>query len=400
MRLILSFATSLLRARAIVILPMAIIPISLSFFEDRIAIAQPISPNSNLKSEPKPETVYFQDMQKHWAKSFIQALADRNLITKSPNFQPDQKVTRAEFAVILDRSFPFQPVVRSAIAFSDIPSNFWAALAIQGAYTKGFMTGDTSTFRPNEYMKRSQVMGAIANGLGVPRNLGKNLTSSDPKLFLASMYTDANLIPAWAIAPIAALTDKQIIVNYPNVRQLNPNGFITRAELSALIYQSLVHTGQLTKISSNFIATPATSLFNANDFTAKKLITHLKVNLKRREVVAYQGTKKLKTYPLGVGRAGWETPSGSYLVKQIIRNPDWKNPFTGDVIKANDSDNPLNGYWIGFWTNGKDWSGFHGTAQRDSVGKASSHGCLRMYKEDIKAIFAQVTPATIVEISR
>jgi lipoprotein-anchoring transpeptidase ErfK/SrfK len=398
MRLILNFVNSLLGAGTIAIVPMSAIAVSLFFLGDRIpqAIAQPTTSDPTLKSE----TAYFKDIQKHWANSFIEALADRNLISKSPTFQPDRKVTRAEFAVVLDRAFPFQPAIRQAIAFNDVPTDFWAASAIQGAYTKGFIVGDTETFRPNEYMKRSQVMAAIANGLAVSRNLSKNLTSSDPKLFLYSMYTDANLIPAWAIAPIAALTDKQIIVNYPNVRLLNPNGDITKAELSTLIYQSLVHTGQLTKISSNFIANPNTGLFNANDFTSKELITHLKVSLKRREVVAYQGTKKLKTYPLGVGRAGWETPSGSYLVKQIIRNPDWKNPFTGDVIKATDPDNPLNGYWIGFWTNGKDWSGFHGTAQRDSIGKASSHGCLRMYKEDIKAIFAQVTPATIVEISR
>jgi len=309
MRLILNFVNSLLKVRAIVVIPTAAIPILLASLAIPPAIAQPITPNPTLKFDPtKPETAYFQDIQKHWAKSFIQALADRNLISKSPTFQPDQKVTRAEFAVILERSFPFQAAIRQPIAFSDISPNFWAASSIQAAYTKGFMVGDTETFRPNEYVKRSQVMGAIANGLGVPRNLGKDLTSSDPKLFLYSLYTDANLIPAWAIAPIAALTDQQIIVNYPNVRQLNPNGFITKAELSALIYQSLVYTGQLSKISSNFIANPTRSLFNANDFTTKEIITHLKVSLKRREVVAYQGTKKLKIYPLGVGRAGWETP--------------------------------------------------------------------------------------------
>jgi len=370
----------------------------LSFVVTFIPITGAIAQNvTNPNSEPSP-SILVKGLEKHWAKSFIQGLANRNLISPDQSFQPDQKVTRAEFAVIIDRSFPFKPAIRQAIAFNDIPANFWAASSIQNAYVKGFWSGtDLKSFRPQEYLTRSQAMMAIANGLNLPINL-----KQDPKRFLFSIYTDAALIPQAAIASIATLTEKQIIVNYPNVRELNPNALITRAELAALIYQSLAHSGQLPKISSNLIA--SNSLLNANnqniDVAAKGIITHLKVSLRRREVVAYQGDKKLKTYPLGVGKAGWETPTGSYRVKQIIRNPDWKNPFTGDVIKAKDPDNPLGGFWIGFWTNGKEWSGFHATSQRNSVGRASSHGCLRMYKEDIKAIFSLVTPATIVEIKR
>jgi lipoprotein-anchoring transpeptidase ErfK/SrfK len=363
-----------------------------------VPISDAIAQNSkqNPPQTPDSEITYLKAIQNHWAKIFIQGLAQRNLISKSQDFQPDQRVTRAEFAIIADRAFPFQPAVRQAISFSDVPADFWAAPAIQSAYTKGFSgNNNQSAFRPNELMRRSEVMVAIANGLGLSRN-----SKLDPKVLLFSMFTDATLIPEAAIAPIAALTDKQIVVNHPNVREINPNGLITRAELSALIYQSLVHTGQLPKVSSNFIPSLTNPLFNTNNVVGTEIITHLKVSLRRRQVVAYQGSKKLNTYPLGVGRAGWDTPSGTYQVKQIIRNPDWKNPFTGDVIKASDRDNPLGGYWIGFWTNGKDWSGFHGTSQRDSVGKASSHGCLRMYKEDIKAIFARVTLATVVEISR
>jgi lipoprotein-anchoring transpeptidase ErfK/SrfK len=399
MRLILNFVnSSLIPLAVIAFVPVLGIPIAAAQTSKQNPL--PITSNStgsnSVNQTPDLEFPYLKVIQNHWAKIFIQGLAQRNLVSKSQDFQPDQRVARTEFAIIADRAFPFQPTVRQAIAFSDVPADFWAAPAIQSAYMKGFSgNNNLSAFRPNELMRRSEAMVAIANGLGLPRN-----PKLDPKVFLFSMYTDAALIPEAAIAPIAALTDKQIIVNYPNVRQLNPNGLITRAELSALIYQSLVHTGQLPKISSNFIPSPTNPLFNATNLVGTEIITHLKVNLRRRQVVAYQGPKKLNTYPIGVGRAGWDTPSGNFQVKQIIRNPDWKNPFTGDVIKASDRDNPLGGYWIGFWTNGKDWSGFHATSQRDSVGKASSHGCLRMYKEDIKAIFAKVTPATIVEISR
>jgi lipoprotein-anchoring transpeptidase ErfK/SrfK len=129
-------------------------------------------------------------------------------------------------------------------------------------------------------------------------------------------------------------------------------------------------------------------------------ISRLEVNLTKRQVVAFVGTQKLKTFQIGVGKKGWETPTGNFKVKQLIENPAWKNPFTGDVIAAGDRDNPLGKHWIGFWTNGKEWSGFHGTSQLSSVGQASSHGCLRMKPEEIKEIFAQVNLNTIVNVSR
>jgi lipoprotein-anchoring transpeptidase ErfK/SrfK len=148
---------------------------------------------------------------------------------------------------------------------------------------------------------------------------------------------------------------------------------------------------------------PSESLDQALPDNAKEgqaTITRLEVNLTKRQVVAYQDRQKLKTYRVAVGRAGWETPPGNYRVRQMIENPAWKNPFTGDVIAANNSENPLGKHWIGFWTNGKNWSGFHGTSKRDSVGQAVSHGCLRMYPEDIKELFSKISLETTVKVTR
>jgi len=248
---------------------------------------------------------------------------------------------------------------------------------------------------------------AIATGLNIPINPPVNSLANskrDPKLFLTSMYKD-QLVPEYATAAIAALTEQQIIVNYPDVRVLNANRPINRAELAGLIYQALIYTKQLPKTTevaqyTQYIVNPNAPLFDVSRYHGHEIVTRLVVNLSRRQVTAYRGDAKFKTYAIGVGRSGWETPTGTYQVRQIIERPAWKNPFTGDVIKGNDPENPLGGYWIGFWTNGKDWSGFHATSQRDSVGRASSHGCIRMYKEDIKELFAQVTPATVVQVSR
>lgn len=126
----------------------------------------------------------------------------------------------------------------------------------------------------------------------------------------------------------------------------------------------------------------------------------LEIHLSRRQVVLYRGTTQVKQYPIAVGRQGWETPTGNFEVIHVEQNPTWINPLTDERIPGGNSANPLGSYWIGFWTNGRNWIGFHGTPNPESVGRAVSHGCIRMYNEDIEELFYQVsigTPVTVLE---
>lgn len=126
----------------------------------------------------------------------------------------------------------------------------------------------------------------------------------------------------------------------------------------------------------------------------------LEISLSRRQLTLFQGTTAIKRYPVAVGRSGWETPIGKFQIKQMILNPAWKNPFTGSVIAGGDPENPLGRYWIGFWTDGKNWVGMHGTPNPNSVGRAASHGCVRMYNQDIAELFGKVIPGTPVTVVR
>ncbi|MBD2075293.1 L,D-transpeptidase [Phormidium sp. FACHB-592] len=127
-------------------------------------------------------------------------------------------------------------------------------------------------------------------------------------------------------------------------------------------------------------------------------VTHLEIHLNRRQAVLYQGNTPIKRYPIGTGREGWKTPLGNFHVMQKKRNPTWINPFTDERITANDPRNPLRGYWIGFWTNGKNWIGFHGTLDASSVGRAASHGCIHMYDSDLRDLFSHVSLGTPVKV--
>ncbi len=125
--------------------------------------------------------------------------------------------------------------------------------------------------------------------------------------------------------------------------------------------------------------------------------TQLVIRLSERRVYVYRNDRVQTSYPIAVGKEGWETPTGQYEVMQMQRNPIWEHPWTGELVYPG-PDNPLGSRWIGFWTDGKDLIGFHGTPNEELIGEAVSHGCVRMRNQDILSLYAQVelgTPVTV-----
>ncbi|NJR19648.1 MAG: S-layer homology domain-containing protein [Calothrix sp. CSU_2_0] len=190
----------------------------------------------------------FSDVQSnYWAAQFIQSLAQRGVIAGFPDgsFRPDEQVTRAQFAAMLNKAFQ-KNQVRQATSFVDIRSNFWAASAIQQSYTTGFMSGyPGSRFEPNQAIPREQVLVSLANGLEYRAQ--SNVEST------LGYFNDSANISGYARSPIAAATENQIVVNYPNLKFLNPDRVATRAQVAAFIYQALVSTNQASAINSPFI---------------------------------------------------------------------------------------------------------------------------------------------------
>jgi lipoprotein-anchoring transpeptidase ErfK/SrfK len=123
----------------------------------------------------------------------------------------------------------------------------------------------------------------------------------------------------------------------------------------------------------------------------------LVIKLSERRVYLYQNETLLNSYPIAVGKDGWETPVGNHQVIQKIVQPTWQHPFTGEVVPPG-PDNPLGERWIGFWTDGKNYIGFHGTPDEHTVGTAASHGCIRMLNQDVLKLFEQVAIGTPVSV--
>jgi HEAT repeat protein len=191
----------------------------------------------------------FSDVNdRYWANAYVQSLTSANVISGFPDgtFQPDAQMTRAQFASILSGGFS-QPAVRNPITFNDVPATHWAAGAIANAYSQGFLRGyPDGSFGPEKPITRLEVLVALSNGLGLAQPTGNSEQ-------LLSVFDDRGEIPAWASSVIAAATQNQFVVNYPNVRQLHPSRNASRAEIVAIAHQALVLKGRANPIASNYV---------------------------------------------------------------------------------------------------------------------------------------------------
>lgn len=196
------------------------------------------------------QTVFPDVPTGYWAEGFIRELSSRGVIVgfkEDGTFRPNEPVTRAQFASMVQRAFPNVTRLRPAVNFVDVPANYWGFQQIQYAYTTGFLAGyPGSVFRPNENIPRAQVLVSLTSGL--------NYAATGPvDPLLSNNYSDAATIPGYARNSIAAATERRLVVNYPDVRFLNPNQQATRAEVAAFIYQALVSTNQVAAIPSPYI---------------------------------------------------------------------------------------------------------------------------------------------------
>lgn len=112
------------------------------------------------------------------------------------------------------------------------------------------------------------------------------------------------------------------------------------------------------------------------------------------------------TYPVGIGRVGWDTPLGEAKVVAKATDPVWYVPWSvqqehaaaGDPLPSvvpPGPDNPLGRHVLQL-----DMPGYliHGTNKPYGVGMRVSHGCVRLYPENIEALYAMVDRGESVTI--
>jgi L,D-transpeptidase ErfK/SrfK len=108
----------------------------------------------------------------------------------------------------------------------------------------------------------------------------------------------------------------------------------------------------------------------------------------------------VKTYPIGIGVLDGRTPFGTFYVTGKLENPTWYIPPSlqkkhGRISIPPGPENPLGTHWISLSRNGY---GIHGTDFPWGVGRLVSHGCIRLYPEDIENLYPLARIGMPVEI--
>jgi L,D-transpeptidase ErfK/SrfK len=115
------------------------------------------------------------------------------------------------------------------------------------------------------------------------------------------------------------------------------------------------------------------------------------------------GGRRVMTAPVGLGREDWKTPQGGFRVKGKTVNPTWNIPetirkerieedgFSEHSIPGGSPENPLGKYRLELSLPAY---GIHGSNKEWGVGMLVSHGCLRLYNEDIATLFPMIPVGT------
>ena len=118
---------------------------------------------------------------------------------------------------------------------------------------------------------------------------------------------------------------------------------------------------------------------------------HAVVTKKAFRLDVYLGTTFVHQYPVGLGLDG-STPEGKWRVRTKLIDPTYYPPRGGDIVAADDPQNPLGERWIALEglageALGQQRYGIHGTIDPASIGRETSLGCIRLYNEDVLELY-------------
>ncbi len=172
-----------------------------------------------------------------------------------------------------------------------------------------------------------------------------------------------------------------------------------------------VKPGDRLSIIGNRFKVPFEILMDINHISDAKLLQagqmikvikgpfNAKVHRTTFKMDVYLQNTYVKSYTVGLGKEGRETPTGLWRVRPDGKAyaTSWRDPDTGRVYQPEDSDYPLGSRWIGLegitgQAKGREGFGIHGTKVPDEIGTANSRGCIRMYNGEVIKVYNMLFP--------
>ena len=123
--------------------------------------------------------------------------------------------------------------------------------------------------------------------------------------------------------------------------------------------------------------------------TTKRVIV---VSLEDHKLALLEDGKVKKIYTVAVGKPSTPSPVGTFTIARRVMNPTYSHE--GRVVPPGPN-NPVGTRWMGLSIPGY---GIHGTNVPSSIGKAASHGCIRMARKDLEELYPMVEVGDTVEL--
>jgi lipoprotein-anchoring transpeptidase ErfK/SrfK len=116
------------------------------------------------------------------------------------------------------------------------------------------------------------------------------------------------------------------------------------------------------------------------------------ISIPDRKLAVIADGNVIARFPVAVGAAQSPSPTGEFRIVSRVTNPTYYHP--GTVIPSG-KDNPVGTRWLGLSQKGY---GIHGTNVPRSIGRAASHGCIRLRNRDMERLFSMLQIGDVVEI--
>jgi len=130
----------------------------------------------------------------------------------------------------------------------------------------------------------------------------------------------------------------------------------------------------------------------ASEAFAEGATRRLIVSIPDRKIVLMEDGQVVKVYPIAVGKKSTPSPNGSFHIATRVVKPTWYQ--AGKAVGPGPA-NPVGTRWMGLGYKGY---GIHGTNMPGSIGKAASHGCIRMRNQDVEELFELVRVGDPVDL--
>ena len=160
--------------------------------------------------------------------------------------------------------------------------------------------------------------------------------------------------------------------------------------MAAIAFFLAIHGGaQQFEAKQTAVKAEAPAAISKAEVECRRVIV---VSLEDRKLALVANGQVKKVYRVAVGKPSTPSPVGTFTIERRAANPTYSHD--GRIVPPGPG-NPVGTRWMGLSIKGY---GIHGTNEPKSIGKAASHGCIRMAKADVEELFQLVAVGDAVEL--